>query len=166
MLYTMRSRSASLSNLHSQCITFSHTMKYCGFSVLGWPVMARYELSARYTTFLFQSWYHCAIGFPLSISQSELRGVFMQTSHRDYESTISLFRVSLESDLTNPWLEHNECASNKTTVSSETHGYNFTRVFITIILCGKLREATMEYMYTSHVHRGGTCDPSCLIWYN
>ena len=33
-----------------------------------------------------------------------------------------------------------------------------------IILCGKLKEAATGYK--SHVHCGGTCDPSCPIWYN
>ena len=35
---------------------------------------------------------------------------------------------------------------------------------ICIILGGKLKEATTEYK--SHAHHGGTCDPSCFIWYN
>ena len=33
-----------------------------------------------------------------------------------------------------------------------------------IILRGKLKEAATEYK--SHVHRGGTCDSSCLLRYN
>ena len=47
-----------------------------------------------------------------------------------------------------------------------TEHYNIRTLNITIciILRGKLKEATTGYK--SHVHRGGNCDPSCLIRYN
>ena len=44
------------------------------------------------------------------------------------------------------------------------HKYIHTYIHTCIILCGKLKEAVTGYK--SHVHHGGTCDPSCLIWYN
>ena len=37
-------------------------------------------------------------------------------------------------------------------------------MYTCIILRGKLKEAVTGYK--SHVHRGGTCDPSCCIWYS